>query len=290
VIVLKLNNNILFYLIVALCITNILLGFYLSGFQKPALIRSPSALAVSGNIDMCIIGSPETKYYFTKPTQAAIWRSGFTGLQEVELINPLAKGGLVYTFRMALIDKFGDAESRDFGSFVGNTSEPMIFNVNISGLPDGNCVYELNYYSNENEACSWASTVQYLTIDNEPVAPIWDTFKNENSTNLSLYNAPPDYWTKIPNVLLYHPLYGSVDFSKSNFEMNFDSVNLDEALVFGQGMLNFSEEDFRCASAPPYPFIDLVFRNISFLDPTLLRDHRDCIADGSCQELNISKN
>ena len=116
---------------------------------------------------------------------------------------------------MALIDKFGDAESRDFGEFIGNTSEPMIYNLNISGLPDGNCVYELNYYSSMDDACSWISTVSYLSIDNDPVAPIWNSFKNENSTNLSQYNTPPDYWTKIPNVYLYHPLYGSIDFSKS---------------------------------------------------------------------------
>ena len=238
---------------------------------------------------MCIIGSPETKYFFSRPQRADIWRSGFTGLQEVELMNPLAQGGHVYTFRMALINKFGGAGSRDFGEFIGNTSEPMIYDLNISGLPDGNCVYELNYYSSLDDDCSWISTVQYLSIDNEPIAPIWENFKNENSTNLSQYNTPPDYWTKIPNVHLYHPLYGSIDFSKSNFAMNFDSVNLDEALVFGQGMLNFSHEDFRCASAPEYPYMDVIFRNISFIDPTLLRDHRDCIADGSCQELSYNE-
>ncbi|HOI19254.1 MAG TPA: hypothetical protein PLX15_05335 [Candidatus Woesearchaeota archaeon] len=285
----KLNNNVLFYLVLALCLTNILLGFYLSGFQKPALVRSPSALAVSGNIGMCVIGSPETKYYFSKPLRAEIWRSGFTGIQEVELINALAQGGHTFTFRMTFVDKYGGPGSREFGNFTGNTSAPMVFDLNISGIPDGNCIYELNYYSSVDDDCSWISTIQYLTIDNEPIAPTWETFKNENSTNLSQYNTPPDYWTKIPNVHLYHPLYGSIDFSKSNFPMNFDSVNLDEAFVFGQGTLNFSQTKFRCATAPEYPYMDVIFRNISLIDPTLLRDHRDCIADGSCQELGYDE-
>ncbi|MDI3543768.1 MAG: hypothetical protein PWQ28_49 [Candidatus Woesearchaeota archaeon] len=278
----RINNRTLLILVVALLLTTFFSQFLIinSLFEKSAITGLSFS---SGEIRMCVL-SEETAYEFERPKSYGVMRKDESGNYMLNLSKVTAPFQSEYNFTYLIKYSILEEDSILLGQYEAPQGSAFLTpSIHIADLEDRNCEYSLYYYSNPDEECSNIANVEHISIDNNPLPPIWETYKNENSTNFSQYNSPPDFWTAITNAKIYHPLYGSLNFTP--YTLNFDSANLDEGIVFSQNKLNFSEKTSHCLNFPAY----LEFRNISMYYPLLMRNGIDCISSQECYFISYNK-
>ncbi len=151
--------------------------------------------------------------------------------------------------------------------------------------PDKNCYYQIaSHVFSYRNAClaDYMNESGFFSINNINAPPIWNQFKNENSTNLDEFTD----WTNLSNVIMFKPNVGIIKFKGNG--VNFEQADLDSKITFQDKYLKIDEEDFYCLA---YTLKEVIFFNVSFVLPQLLYNDQDCteIEDLHCKILDYNK-
>ncbi|MDK2849906.1 MAG: hypothetical protein PWR32_573 [Candidatus Woesearchaeota archaeon] len=149
------------------------------------------------------------------------------------------------------------------------TEKKFSATLDTLNYPDKNCYYRLvsEVFSYRNSClASYINSSGFFSINNVNAPPVWNQFKNENSTNLDAFSD----WTNLSNVVMFKPGVGSIKFTDNT---NFEQADLDSKIIFLDKYLKMDEEDFYCLAYAPK---EVTFFNVSYILPAIQYNGIDC--------------
>ncbi|MBW2965366.1 hypothetical protein KY363_07960, partial [Candidatus Woesearchaeota archaeon] len=247
---LRLSNNVLFVLAIALVLLN---SYTFISVSKDMVTGKASA---EGETRICI----GTEYSMTQPTPLvpvvlnSSFNSTLSGNNILSVIFSYYYTGIVEI-------PFGtDYDVDDDNTFNAT--------LNVSALPDGNCNYRIiargESYCSQNIARGSAT----FSVNNIDVPPKWTEFNNSESTNFSMYSS----WADLPGSKIAVPPYGEIGFTTTNF----DSADLDYMfnIEYNNISLNVSYMIDPCFS--DVQFLIKIYNATQFAAPVVFKNGVPC--------------
>jgi hypothetical protein len=250
----RLSNNVMLCTVLIIILINIfnVYFYYMMGFPKI------SGRVTSGLISLCI-GKPSVINL--------IYPQEWDVLKGVVNVSATATNPDGPQYVQWVLFSYGTSAVNDFCQDDYDENSFYSCELNTSQLPEGNCNYFI--MARCQGPCSQSGTTHYyISVNNIDEPPFWNNFKNNVTTNFSLYSS----WENISNAVIGVPDKVVINFSGQT--INFDNANLDSYLLIDHNYLNINIDALRCLRKPA----TVTFYNLSFDVPKILRNNQQCLA------------
>ncbi len=249
----RLSNNMLFLLAIAL----ILINSYTFIISSKDVVTGKAQ--ASGVTQICI--SPPMSLSNPSPAAGAVTNGTYNA---TVIGNYVSYVDFYYSGIGIPPQLFGHDNDADGDTTFNHT-------LNTTALPDGNCFYRIRA-----EGTGYCNTTDltassYFTINNHDVAPTWNKFKNNISTNFSSYSS----WADIFAARIGVPDAGQIEFTSTNF----DGADLDFMFNISHNLIRIKTSyDYNCFNGVTY--IMTFFNVTEFAEPIVLKNGQRC--NSSC--------
>ena len=264
------SANVLF--IFALAFFGIVLLNFISIYSM--VPRPITAQATTSEVRLCV--GPPSSVWFITPGNWAILNG--TILVQVSANNVYSIDTVKNVSVGANVSLGGQMEQQQyyFGTIYYDGDTLYTMDVNTTQVPDANCRY--SFFAQAESICEKKiAFVGKITINNIDEPPIWDSYKNNLTTNFSQFSS----WTVIPDATIGKPGIGLINFSGKT--LNFDNADLDSNVIITHNNISVLSGNEACLESSA----TLSFYNITLIAPKPMLNGDNC-PESVCSYLNYS--